>query len=246
MRWGEMIHPWWSAGLSLVYPEVCQLCSAERAGPGEGYVCARCRSQVEFIQPPFCQCCGLPFEGDLTAPFSCTNCRDLDLHFRLARSAVVAKTTALQVIYRYKYSKSLWFEPFLADLLLTAAVPELSAKDWDWIVPVPLHPRKQWEREFNQAERLAKHLSRATGIPLNTKLLRRSRATVTQTKLTRVERAVNMKQAFELVAGARVAGQRVVVVDDVFTTGATTSACAAALRGAGAVDVCVWTVARGI
>jgi ComF family protein len=105
---------------------------------------------------------------------------------------------------------------------------------------------KHREREFNQAERLANHLSAATGIPLNDKLLRRVMPTPTQTQLTREQRAANMRCAFVANDSASLDGARIVLVDDVFTTGATTSACARALRAAGAGDVCVWTVARGL
>ena len=92
---------------------------------------------------------------------------------------------------------------------------------------------KEREREFNQAERLATHLSAATGIRLNTGLLRRVRPTATQTLLTRQQRAANMRGAFAVRPGAGLDGERMVLVDDVFTTGATTSACAKALRAAG-------------
>ena len=123
-------------------------------------MCGRCWSHVRFIKPPFCERCGLPFDGDLTTPFECTNCREMELHFSSARSAVVARGPVLEIIHRYKYQRALWFEPFLADLLLREAVPALRGQDWDLIVPVPLHPLKQREREFNQAERLAVHLER--------------------------------------------------------------------------------------
>jgi ComF family protein len=122
----------------------------------------------------------------------------------------------------------------------------LSGQRWDFIVPVPLYPVKQREREFNQAERLAFHLSAATSIPVNNKLLRRVIPTATQTLLTREQRAKNMRGAFAVPRQFGLDGERIVLVDDVFTTGATTSACAKALRNAGAGDVCVWTVARGL
>ena len=232
--------------LGLFYPEVCALCLDEAATAREGFVGANCRKQVEFIRPPLCQRCGLPFVGDITTSFDCTNCRDMDLHFSYARAAVVAKTVALEAIHHFKYSRALWFENFLADLLLTEAVPVLRGQKWHYIVPVPLHPLKKREREFNQAELLAARLGRATAIPLNTKLLRRVKATVTQTHLRRDQRATNMHDAFATGDGVKLNGEKVIVVDDVFTTGATTNDCARALRAAGAGEVCVWTVARGL
>jgi competence protein ComFC len=237
---------WLNLGLGFFYPEACQLCGAERAPARDGYVCAHCWRQVRFIRPPFCGRCGLPFEGDVTTPFECANCREMELHFQSARSAVVARGVVLEVIHRYKYRRQLWFEPFLAGLFLREAVPVLRGENWDLITPVPLHPVKQREREFNQAARLARHLSEALAVPLTEKLLRRVVPTATQTRLSRPERAANMRGAFTVRPGARLDGERVVLVDDVFTTGATTSACAQALLGAGAGAVCVWTVARGL
>ena len=235
-----------NSALGFFYPEICQLCQTERATKENGFVCSNCWQQVRFIRPPFCDRCGLPFEGDITTKFECANCREMELHFSSARSAVVAKTAVLEIIHRYKYSRQLWFEPFLADLLLREALPVLREQNWDFIVPVPLHPTKEREREFNQAERLASHLSAATKISMNTQLLRRVLPTLTQTRLTKEQRAANIKGAFAIRNGAKLNGERIILLDDVFTTGATTSACAKILRKAGAGDVCVWTVARGL
>jgi competence protein ComFC len=235
-----------NVALGFFYPEICQLCEKERATAKDGFVCSRCWQQVRFIRPPFCERCGLPFEGDLTTTFECTNCREMELHFSFARSAVVAKSVVLETIHRFKYQNVLWFENFLANLFLREAVPVLREQNWDFIVPVPLHPVKHREREFNQAESLARHLSHATKIPLNIKLLQRVSPTVTQTLLTREQRAKNMRDAFAVGGGVKLNGEKIVLVDDVFTTGATTSACAQALKTAGAGEVCVWTVARGL
>jgi competence protein ComFC len=240
------IQNWLNTSLGFFYPEICRLCESERATARNGFVGAKCWQQVRFIRPPFCERCGLPFEGDLTTTFECTNCREMELHFSSARSAVVAKTVVLEAIHRFKYQNALWFENFLADLFLREAVPALRGQKWDFIVPVPLHSVKQREREFNQAERLATHLSAAIKIRLNTKLLRRVTSTKTQTLLTREQRAENMRGAFAIRSGTKLNSEKIILVDDVFTTGATTSACAQALRAAGAGEVCVWTVARGL
>ena len=237
---------WAETALAFFYPETCQICGAERATAAEGFVGPRCRGQVKFIEPPYCSRCGLPFDGALTSSFECSNCREMDLQFRSARSAVAARGPVLEAIHRYKYQHALWFESFLANLLVGRAGPELRRERWDWIVPVPLHAAKQREREFNQAERLAVRLGKALRIPVRRRLLKRIAPTRTQTLLTRAERAANVRNAFALRDVRGLHNKRIVLVDDVFTTGATSSACARVLRNAGADAVCVWTVARGL
>jgi len=237
---------WADAGMNFFYPAICQICREQRATSSEGYVCADCWTDVRFIQPPFCERCGLPYEGEITTAFECDNCREMELHFRSARSAVAARSVVLDVIHRYKYLRALWFEPFLADLLIRQAKPILETEKWDLIVPVPLHRLKKREREFNQSERLADRLSRATNIPVNSHLLERVEFTRTQTQLTKSQRMANVRSAFQMRPGKKLAGEKIIVLDDVLTTGATTSACAKVLQKAGAGEVCVWTVARGL
>ena len=127
-----------------------------RATARDGFVCPECWSHVRFIRPPFCDRCGLPFEGDLTTKFECTNCRELELHFSSARSAVVAKTrragghSPVQILARACGLKI--FSPTCSSARPRRCCAE---QKWDFIVPVPLHPLKLREREFNQAARLA-------------------------------------------------------------------------------------------
>jgi ComF family protein len=237
---------WVNAALHFLYPGICQVCKHERANSDQGFVCDECRGKVRFIQPPFCDRCGLPYEGAITTRFECAECRELEPCFATARSAVEAKDPVLEIIHKYKYNRALWFEKVLADLLIERARPELLKEKWDSIVPVPLHPTKEREREFNQAERLGACLSRATGIPTRPRLLQRVVATKTQTLLSRAERLANVRRAFAMREGEKLPGHQIVLIDDVLTTGATTSACAKVLRNAGAAKVCVWTVARGV
>jgi ComF family protein len=235
--------------LALFYPDICQICRQEKATSAESYICQRCRSAktgVRYIEPPFCDCCGLPFEGDISVTFECANCKDQQLHFRSARAAVELTGLVQDVIHKYKYNHATWFEPFLSELLVSRAAPILAASKWDFIVPIPLHWLKLRERSFNQSVRLAHHLSRATGIPLHIGLLKRIQRTHTQTRLSRAERTENVKRAFACRVRISLKGARIVLIDDVLTTGATASACAKLLLRNGAAVVDVWTVARGI
>src|SRR5262245_44817413 len=112
---------WIEALLGLVYCSLCQLCERERAGRPEGFVCQKCRFRVARVVPPYCNRCGLPYEGEVDHSFVCSNCRDLPLEFDWARAAVIADPMMLDVIHRYKYNRALWFEEFLADLLVEQA-----------------------------------------------------------------------------------------------------------------------------
>ncbi len=237
--------PWADAVLNFVYPPVCQICQDARAGVEEGYVCEECLGKIPLLESPYCNKCGAPFEGAITNAFQCGNCKELELNFSFARAAVVTNPVMLDVIHRYKYNRALWFEPFLAGLLARQAAPGLLPGLWNMIVPVPLHPLKEREREFNQAERLSRGLARALNIPVNTKLLRRVKATATQTMLSREQRTANVHKAFSFCGRENLSGEKIILVDDVLTTGATTSACAKVLLKAGAGEVGVWTVARG-
>lgn len=233
--------------MGFLYAEVCQACEQQRATANEGYVCAQCRATVKFITPPFCKKCGAIFEGEITTAFQCGNCKDVDLHFTCARAAAPARGVLMQMIHKYKYNKALWVEPFLTQLLVEIAVPVVQAEGWDLIVPVPLYPRREAEREFNQAARLGKALSKAAGIPFAAGVLQRTTDTRTQTRLSKSERAENVRRAFALKGCASaIKDRRIVLVDDVLTTGATASAAAGVLRRHGAAEVCAWTLARGL
>ena len=231
---------------ALFYPEICQVCRTEKAAAAASYICEHCRSGIRHIEAPFCDCCGLPFQGEITVSFECANCRDQKLYFRAARAAVELSGPLQDVVHRYKYNHATWFEPFLAALLISRAAPVLAQSQWDCIVPIPLHWLKLRERSFNQSLRLARQLGKATGIPVHNRLLKRTQPTSTQTRLSRAERTENVKRAFAYRGRAKLTGKRIILVDDVLTTGATASACAKLLMQNGASVVDVWTVARGI
>ncbi|MSU04363.1 MAG: ComF family protein [Pedosphaera sp.] len=169
---------------------------------------------------------------------------DQKIAFTSARSACSFEGPVREAIHSYKYRRALWYEPFLAQLLLDAALPTLTKTSWDAVIPVPLFSTRQRGRQFNQAERLAQHLGHALHIPVLDKVLRRTRPTVSQTKLAKKARAENMKGAFDIDQLPETSLRRVILIDDVLTTGATANACALPLINAGVETVVVWTVAR--
>src|SRR5262249_21664354 len=139
----KTVREWVNAGLGLIYPETCQLCGDSRATPSESYICSGCRQKTRFVEAPFCRKCKRPVQGNITTSFECGTCQQTAPAFSSARSAVLANDTVLDVIHRYKYNRAMWFEKFLADLLIARAEPELKNEKWGFLVPVPLHPTRR-------------------------------------------------------------------------------------------------------
>ena len=173
------------------------------------------------------------------------NCGDRELAFVFATAAYRSRGVVRDLIHHFKYRRQMHLRHRLARLLSEGfRDPRLAPAPPDLIVPVPLHPTRRREREFNQAEVLARLAGDRLGLPVSD-CLRRRRYTSTQTNFHREERFENLAGAFELCRVASVDGRRVALVDDVLTTGSTADACAGALREAGAAAVVVITVARG-
>ncbi len=231
------------AALSLLYPPHCAACGAET--PAGAHVCGACSGKARPIVAPFCRVCSQPFDGAITAAFTCQNCSERTLHFDCAVAPFRSRGVVREFIHRFKYDREFYLRLPLADWAAEGLMDErLRARPIDAFVPVPLHPTRFREREFNQSEELARLLSQRTGTPwLNA--LRRIRYTSTQTALDRHERMENLRNAFRVRHSPEVLHRHLVLVDDVFTTGSTVDECARVLRKAGAASVRVLTVARG-
>jgi ComF family protein len=202
---------------------------------------------MERMPAAGCARCGWPFPaagGSRGAEHPlCQRCRETEDHFRLARAVLRYREDGIAraAILLAKHGRRLSLLRHLAHLLAEAAPEYLPLEEWDALVPVPLHWLRRWRRGFNQAEVLARAVGRRHGLPVLPRALRRVRATPLQQGDAEARRR-NVRHAFA-VRGA-VAGRRLLLVDDVFTTGATADACAAALLQAGAAEVGVLTLAR--
>ena len=226
----------------LLYPPACVHCDAVVAS-GE-YLCPECSAKAERIQAPFCETCSEPFSGEIEGAFSCPNCRQRHFAFECAVSAFRGRGLVRELILRFKYQRQYYLRRQLGTWLAQALDDErIRRRPADAIVPVPLHPRRQRERGFNQAAALCPFLSRHSGLPV-WPALRRVRFTETQTHFSRAQRLRNLRGAFAAVPRWPVAGTHLLLVDDVFTTGSTVDECARVLRQAGAASVRVVTVAR--
>src|SRR6266478_157438 len=227
---------------SLVYPPTCTICAGS-VGPHD-YLCADCETKLSRIVPPFCAKCSEPFDGAITTTFSCANCAHRALYFDAAVSAYRSRGIARHVILNFKYGRQIHLRHLVGRWLIAALDDSrLRERRFDAIVPVPLHPAKQRERGFNQGALLAEWLSAHMALPFRP-VLQRVRFTTTQTAFDRSERMQNLRNAFRLRKNADVRKSRVLLIDDVLTTGSTLSECARVLKEAGAQSVYAATAAR--
>jgi competence protein ComFC len=230
------------AAISLLYPATCTICG-KNLSAGR-YLCDACETRVLRVVAPFCDKCSEPFHGSMASAFTCANCAHRTIYFDAAVAAYRSRGIVREVIHKFKYARQTHLR-HLVGQWLRAGLDDKRLRDisFDLIVPVPLHPARQRERGFNQASLLAESLS--AGIALrSTPVLERIRYTTTQTTLDRSERMENLRNAFRLRKKADVRGLRVLLIDDVLTTGSTLSECARVLKRAGAISVHAATAAR--
>jgi len=254
----ESVRAWWrqrAAGLGrgapgtvlgIIYPPTCIGCGGATGEPHT--LCARCWSEIQFIERPYCERLGTPFAVDLgMALLSPAAIADPPV-FERARAAARYDDVARKLVHRLKYGDRLELGRALSAMMVRSGAELLT--DAEIVVPVPLHRWRLWWRRFNQAMALASVIAKRSGLPCDPSLLARVKATKPQVGLSKAQRGENLQGAFRVPAEAkpRLAGKRVLLVDDVMTTGATANAASRALLrgGAKAVDVLVFArVAQG-
>jgi len=232
--------------LDLAYPRECPVTGdpPDDTSPFR-YLSPRVVARLPLVAPPCCDTCGAPFFGVLAGPQVCPHCRGLDASFASGRTVMLARDEGRLLIHELKYHGAVRLVRDFARL--AARVPGYLERLGNTVlVPVPLHPAKERRRGFNQSLLLARELATlAPGARVDT-LLVRIKDTPSQTRLTRRERLRNAKNAFAIRKGATInPASEHVVVDDVFTTGATLDACCSTLRDAGIMTISVATLGHG-
>ena len=234
----------WSVFADLLYPPTCAGCRIS-TGSHRG-LCPGCWAGMRFIERPYCEVLGLPFSHDLGAGILSAEAIAEPPVFDRLRSAVIHDGAARDLVHGLKYRDRTDLAPMMAGWMLRASDGAVAA--CDFILPVPLHRSRLLLRKYNQAAELARHLAGLSGRPLLPATLVRVRRTSQQIGLGARARQDNVRGAFAIARGREndVFGRRIVLVDDVYTTGATVSAATRALRKAGARDVTVLTFARAL
>jgi ComF family protein len=221
-----------------------QLCASCREPVGDAGLCAACWAKLSFIAPPYCERLGIPFTYDPgPGVLSMEAIADPPAYHR-ARAAVRYDEIARTLVHAFKYGDRLDLAPTMGRWMANAGRPLL--QDADALVPVPLHWRRQWARRFNQSALLSEVIAQASSVRVSHGALKRVKATPQQVGLSQSARAQNVQGAFRVPpeGKAEVAGRRLVLVDDVLTSGATMDACARALLRAGAAQVDALVFAR--
>jgi len=232
--------------LDVVFPPLCRSCEEVLPDGADSLLCEACSSKMQPISSSCCPQCGAPVdstrkEGQLVK--GCPRCPSSATALSFVRSAVRYDSPVRELIHHFKFRGSEKVRPLLLEWFLKGAEEHLKRADYDAIVPVPLHWWRRFQREFNQAEILGRRLADEWSVPLLAGALRRKRSTLPQSRLRGKWRSRNIAGAF--VAGKTpVCGMRLLIVDDVMTTGATLSACAEVLLKVGASSVVGYTLAR--
>jgi ComF family protein len=233
----------------LVFAPVCLGCGdALPTAPGERFVCRACWSRARPLPFPRCQRCDSPVVPGPVALATCLTCESLPPSLRAVRSAYLYREPARRLVRALKFGGWHGLAEAMGRRMAAARFPLETEEEVRLVVPVPLSPVRLRERGYNQAERLADAVARARGWTAGPELLERGRATARQTTLHAEERRANVAGAFRVPPGRErdVRGEHVLVVDDVWTTGATALACTGALVAAGARAVSVLTFARAL
>ncbi len=233
--------------LHTLLPMNCMSCGEGLFDHPVPYICQSCWETISIVPGPKCPCCNLPFSSPSTLTHSpghlCGQCRLRPPAYTQACTPYAYHGVLKDAISQFKYHGKVRLAKPLAQIMASAwDLPQ----DIDGIIAVPLHPTRLREREYNQSLLLAERLSHHLGVPVLWNVLIRTQHTVPQTTLKRSARLKNLRKSFAVIAPNEISGKKVLLVDDVFTTGTTINECAKTLRRAGTEIVYVQTLARMI
>ena len=228
----------------VIFPPRCITCGLILEEHGPLPFCPQCTAGIRFIRSPLCIRCGIPFPPIEGEDHLCGECLVTQRPFAVARAVGLYEDTLLTAIHLFKYRRRIGIGKVLGSIMADFAGGIWDMRVFSVIMPVPLHRKRLRERGFNQAVILARKIAKRFALPLDFLTLRREVFTESQVGLGREERSVNVRGAFTVRKPERTAGKRILLVDDVYTTGSTLAECARTLLNAEADSVAILTLAR--
>jgi len=231
--------------LQFLLPPQCHCCE-KFLEEGQQGICPDCLSKIRWIEPPLCTLCGVPFLSSEVENHPCGACLTRGKYFTMARAVGYYEGPLREAIHRWKYEEKSYLTLFFGEKLAEGFCRYWDPQSFDLIIPVPLHSKRLRERGFNQALLLVKELSRRTQIPYSKRLLQKRILTPPQVNLSGGEREKGVRGSFHIQRDEEIEGKSILLVDDVYTTGATVNECSKVLLKAGAERVDVLTIAHAI
>jgi len=230
----------------IIFPPRCLICGTPLMENENYSFCPGCRSRINCVRSPQCTRCGLPFQSTEDEDHLCEECILSKPFFSTARALGKYEGTLLEAIHLFKYKGKITIGKTLGKLMAQAEYNSLNIRDYTLIIPIPLHRKKLAERGFNQSLILAREIAVRFSIPLDFTTLKRNVYTKSQTSLKKNERKSNVKGAFEVKTPGKIKGEKILLIDDVFTTGSTARECSRMLIRHKADEVAVLTLARAV
>lgn len=227
--------------ISFIYPAQCRVCDNVLGFESIPYVCDTCCNNIDIIVPPWCNICGIPNTEDV-----CDNCATKPPQYGKLRTIALYRGTLQQLIHLYKFEKRTTLVKYLAHLITTNLPNDISFTDYDFIVPIPIHKKRLKERGFNQTTLLANHISKITDNQVETNSLIRKKNTSPQSSLDREARNTNIIGAFQLLNSDIFYNKQILLLDDVYTTGATVQEAVKVLWNADPKEIDILTLARAL
>ncbi|MBN2688741.1 MAG: ComF family protein [Deltaproteobacteria bacterium] len=235
-----------AAVIEIVFPSRCVVCGDFLDDGISRPFCMNCLSGFHLIASPHCTRCGIPFSDLQGEDHLCGKCLSSEQFFSMARALGRYEDTLMTAIHTFKYGRNIPVGTALGRMMACGTYGGLSLEDFSLILPVPLHPKRLRERGFNQSGILAREIARKQSLSVDYESLERTIDTEPQTALRKTERSRNIRGAFNVRNRHTIKGKKILLIDDVFTTGSTVRECARVLLANGAEDVAVLTLARAL
>lgn len=229
--------------LHFIFPKTCHSCGSDLHAKTRNALCLDCKQQLQTIEGFICKRCGKLLENGAHC-YNCRGSKATTYKCSIIRSAFVFNKVSRSLIHALKYHHATHVAKEMGFLMKLHYLKYSELHGVDVVIPVPLHSKKLKQREYNQSQLLAESFCFYTNLPLCLTSLKRTRNTLSQTRLDRASRIANMQEAFECIDNSKIKGKTVLLIDDVATTGSTLEGCAIALKQAGAKEVFSYTFAR--